>query len=109
MKRLFLIPCICTTLLISCTSKKTATTTAATTENTTQAPDTEENPLKKFDQKVNQITEQYSGSPMNSIARSEIKETPSGYEWKVMNVKSGKKYIITTDKDFGSVAIKQNR
>ena len=62
----------------------------------------------ELSKKVNTIIADYLNVPINSIARSPIKETKQGYEWKFMNVKTGSSYNASSDFEFSSVIINKN-
>jgi len=99
--------------ILSCTSsKETLKETAARTTSSTKSSQKES--LKdmaniKINNKINAIIQNYLKVPISSIARSDVKETNDGYQWKFMNVKTGENYIANSDLTFKSVIITKNK
>lgn len=99
--------------IISCTSsKETLKETAVKTKNSGRSLQQES--LKdianlKINTKINTIIQNYLKVPISSIARSDLKETHDGYQWKFMNVKTGENYIANSDFNFKSVRITKNK
>jgi len=91
--------------VISCsTSKKTASrnskTNVATNNNSSETVRS-----LKISNQINAIIQSRLGVPISAIARSEITKTKTGYQWKFMNVRTGAKFIGSTNLTFQDVRI----
>ncbi|WP_405208407.1 hypothetical protein [Aquimarina sp. LLG6339-5] len=99
--------------IISCSSsKETIKETNAITSVPEKARKNEASAnyaSKEINRKINSIIQNYLGVPISSIARSDVKETEQGYQWKFMNVKTGENFIANTDFNFNSVKITKNK
>ncbi|SEL24084.1 hypothetical protein SAMN04487910_2130 [Aquimarina amphilecti] len=99
--------------IISCSSSKKTMEETDPTVSTQKIADKKSSitnsKTKEINHKINSIIQNYLGVPISSIARSDIKETNEGYQWKFMNVKTGENFIANTDFNFKSVKIKKNK
>ena len=99
-----------TLFFISCSGKKDIASHGVNKKNLTKkkigVKDSDEDARKLYvESRINSIIEDYLGVSISSIARSEIKQTPTGYQWKFINVRSGGSYAASSDLNFGSVKI----
>lgn len=111
MKKLLLLFIIAS--IVSCSGSK-QTIDSSITQNNNDLPEQSIEPQEVFPRevtnqmiqdKINKLTEEYSGVSIKSIARSKVLQTTSGYEWKFMNVKTGQNYVALADTNFESVTI----
>ena len=110
MKKLLLIITISLTI-ISCSSSKKTTSRGSdnSSENSrNKVVNSEPGFSKEVNYKINTIIQSYLGVSMSSIARSEIKRTGNGYQWKFMNVKTGQNFTANSNSSFSTVKITKN-
>lgn len=62
---------------------------------------------REIDLKVNEIIRSHTGKDMTNIARSDVFDTKTGYEWKFTNVETGQSFRVITDYNFENVNIIQ--
>ncbi len=101
-------------LVISCSSSKKAVaenqrTQVSTTAQLSKKKSSENTYSKEVNHKINTIIQNYLGTPITSIARSEIVKTENGYQWKFMNVKTGENFTANSDISFSSIEIVKNK
>ncbi len=60
----------------------------------------EEIKQRGIDVRVKKVIKYLNNGDSRSYARSPIYETPKGYKWKIINVKTGKFIAVEVDKNF---------
>jgi len=112
MKAKILITLLCFSIISCTSSKETLKETAGkinSSAKSSQKRSLEDIANVKINTEINTIIQNYLKVPISSIARSDVKETNDGYQWKFMNVKTGENYIANSDFNFKSVIITKNK
>ena len=96
-----------TIVITSCSSTKKHATTLKNTKpiQTTSVSHNQNRHSADFINMVNKITEKYAGVSLSSLARSNVNITDMGYEWKFMNVRTGKYFMIQTNHKFQNITL----
>jgi len=110
--------CLFGMLLIACSGSKKASeptknksknsqvnTPSKKSYNLRDAPPGKIDNSPRTRQMVNKVIEKNTSFDVKDIARSEIIKTRTGYWWKFVNVRTGAKYVVTTDPNFNNVRV----
>ena len=95
--------------IVSCSSSKETNRKLTKAEISATEKATNNQLNQELTNKVNKIIQNYLGVPISSIARSDVRETAEGYQWKFMNVKTGENFIANSDFSFNTVKITKNK